>query len=279
MKISSAFFSKVAVYLFIILGVVIFLVPLFFLVIWSSYDNQGIFSFPPKLVPGSNLIENFRMLQVKINVFRALFNSSFITVISVIGQVFFASLAGFAFAKYAFKGKTILFAVLIGTMAIPFQALVVPLYIMMQKLNLGNTYAGVILPTLAPAFAIFLMRQNVKQIVSNELMDAARVDGATEFGIYFRIALPILKPSLAALAVILFLMSWNNFFWPLIILRTQNMLVITVALANMVQPPGSYTTTYGALMLGSSISMIPVLVFFSLFQKHFIRGITAGSFR
>jgi ABC-type glycerol-3-phosphate transport system permease component len=162
-------------------------------------------------------------------------------------------------------------------MTIPFQAIVIPLYIMMVKLHLTNTYASVILPSLAPAFGIFLMRQSIRQILSDELMDAARIDGATEFGIYFRILLPILKPTLAALGMIFVVASWNNFFWPLIILTTRDMLTITVALANIVG--AAYGNPYGALMLGSSISFLPVLIFFIVLQKHFEKGLTVGSFR
>jgi len=275
MKIKSTS-SNIVIYLIIIIGAIIFLFPLYLLIVWSFQSTNEIFSFPPKLIPSSNFIENFNMLQIKMDVYKTIFNSVLITTITVIGQLFFASLAGFAFAKYAFKGKTILFTLLIATMTIPFQATVIPLYIMMQKLNLGNTYASVILPGLTPAFGVFLMRQSIKQIVHDDLIDAGRLDGATEFGIYFRIVLPVLKPTLAALGMIFSLGAWNNFFWPLIILRTPDMLTITVALANIV---GVYERPYGALMLGSFISLLPILILFLFLQKHFIRGLTVGSFR
>jgi lactose/L-arabinose transport system permease protein len=161
-------------------------------------------------------------------------------------------------------------------MAIPFQVVVVPLFVVMQRLNLINTFASVIVPGLAPAFGIFLMRQSIEEALPDELLDAARIDGATEFGIYSKIALPIMKPNLAALAIFFFMGSWNDFFWPLVVLRTQDMFTLPVALSAII---GVYERPYGPVMVGSFISIVPPLVIFLALQKYFMRGLVAGAFK
>ena len=277
MKIrTTPVYLKVATYLIILGGAIVFLLPLYWVIIWSSWDTSNIFTFPPRMIPGPNFVKNFLKLQEKIIIARLAFNSMFIALSHMVGALFFCSLAGFAFAKYKFRGSRVLFYFVLGTMAIPFQVVVVPLFVVMQRLNLINSYASVIVPGLAPAFGIFLMRQSVEEALPDELLDAARIDGATEFGIYSKIALPIMKPNLAALAIFFFMGSWNDFFCPLVVLRTQDMFTLPVALSAII---GVYERPYGPVMVGSFISIVPPLVIFLALQKYFMRGLVAGAFK
>lgn len=204
---------------------------------------------------------------------RYFINSVFIATASTLLALFFCSLGGFAFAKYQFRGKTILFGILLASMMVPFQVLLVPLFGLMYDIGWLNSYNAIIFPFSVGAFGVFLMRQFIVTIPS-ELLDAARIDGCSEFGIYYRIVLPIIKPALGALTIYTFLSSWNGYLWPLIVLRDETKYTLPIGLANLI---GIYRQDYGMLMAGTLLSLLPIVILFLAMQREFVQGITLGS--
>ncbi len=273
---STATLGRALLYLLAIAGGVLFLLPLYWTVIWSTWDVSGIFSFPPKFLPGAFLRDNLSQLDQAIGVGRVTLNSLVVALVSTTGALFFCSLAGFAFAKYRFRGRTALFYLLLATMAIPGQITVVPLFVIMLKLNWINTYQALIVPGLIPAFGIFLMRQSIVEAVPDELLDAARMDGAGELRLFLQIVFPVILPNAAALSILLFAGTWGSLFWPLVAMRTADMFTLPVALASLI---GVYTHPYGSVMVGSLISVLPPLILFLTLQRYFIKGLVAGTFR
>jgi len=257
-------------------GAILFVLPLFWTVIWSTWDTSGIFSFPPKFVPGGIFGKNLTDLGGSLDIWRVTLNSAVVTVVGTTGALFFCSLAGFAFAKYRFPGKTVFFYLLLATLAVPGQITVVPLFVIMLRLGWVNTYQGLIIPGLVPAFGVFLMRQSIEAAVPDEMLDAARIDGARELRIFVRVVLPILLPNLAALAILLFAGSWNNLFWPLVMARTNDMFTLPVALTALL---GQYSHPYGQVMVGSLITIVPPLVLFVALQRYFVKGIVLGAIK
>ncbi len=216
---------------------------------------------------------NYRRLWEAAPYSRYFINSIFISTASTLLTLFFCSLAGYAFAKYRFRGQKILFGILLALMMIPFQVLLVPLFGMMYKIRWLDSYKAIIIPFSVGAFGIFLMRQFIVGIPS-DLIDAARIDDCSEFGIYWRIILPIIKPALGALTIYAFLGSWNSYLWPLIILRDESKYTLPLGLANLV---GVYRQEYGMLMAGTLLSLMPIIILFLAMQREFVQGITLGS--
>ncbi len=251
--------------------------PLVWMVSASFKDTSEIFQFPPTIIPTDITFANYARL-FKDWPFGAWYaNSLGVALISTAAVLFFTSLAGFGFAKYRFRGKGALFFVMLGSTMVPFQLILIPLYIMMSQLHWTNGYMSLIIPFMAPAVGIFLMRQFMGSIPT-ELMESARLDGATEFGIYWRIMLPLARPALAALAVLTFLGSWNSYLWPLSVLRTRENLTLPVGLASMIggvtagsEPP------WGAAMAAASLVTIPIILVFISVQRQYIAGLTAAS--
>lgn len=275
MKHEHTLASKLFLYIILIIGVIISLFPFYWMIVGATNPSSATFSYPPTLLPGNHLVENFNNLTASISIFSALTNSILIAVIFVVLSLFISVAAGYAFAKFKFKGKEIMFAGLLLAMMIPYQATIIPLFQMFSEVGWLNSYAAVIAPQLSYPFAIFLIRQNMKGI-PDSLLEAARIDGAGEFYIFFRLVIPIMKPAMAAVGIFLFTFQWNNFMWPLIVMTTQDNYTLPVALATLV---GVTTTDYGQLMLGTAISVLPILVVFLFLQKHFVSGILGGSIK
>lgn len=267
--------TKILTYLLLSIAVFISLFPFYMMFVSSTHTTGEILSLPPQLKFGSSLISNMKKLNSSINVGRVFFNSLFITLTYTGITLFLASMAGYALSKFNFKGKGIFFTLILITMMIPNQVLLVPLFTMMNKINWANTYKSVIIPGLANAFGIFLMRQNMLSF-PDSLIEAARIDGYGEFSIFFKIVMPIMKPALGALGIYTFMSQWNNFMWPLIILSTKDMYTFPIALASL---DGLQRKDYGVIMLGSTIATIPIMVIFLLFQKQFVSGILGGSIK
>ena len=215
---------------------------------------------------------NYRNLWKTVPYSRYFVNSVFIATASTLLTLFFCSLGGYAFAKYQFRGQKILFGILLASMMVPFQVLLVPLFGLMYDIGWLNSYKAIIIPFSVGAFGVFLMRQFIVTIPS-ELLDAARIDGCSEFGIYYRIVLPIIKPALGALTIYSFLGSWNGYLWPLIILRDEVKYTLPIGLANLV---GIYRQDYGMLMAGTLLSLMPIVILFLAMQREFVQGITLG---
>ncbi len=218
------------------------------------------------------LTSNYRNLWKTVPYNRYFINSVFIATASTLLTLFFCSLGGYAFAKYQFRGQKILFGILLASMMVPFQVLLVPLFGLMYDIGWLNSYKAIIIPFSVGAFGVFLMRQFIVTIPS-ELLDAARIDGCSEFGIYYRIVLPIIKPALGALTIYSFLGSWNGYLWPLIILRDESKYTLPIGLANLV---GIYRQDYGMLMAGTLLSLMPIVILFLAMQREFVQGITLG---
>ena len=216
---------------------------------------------------------NYRNLWKTVPYNRYFVNSVFIATASTLLTLFFCSLGGYAFAKYQFRGQKVLFGILLASMMVPFQVLLVPLFGLMYDIGWLNSYKAIVIPFSVGAFGVFLMRQFIVTIPS-ELLDAARIDGCSEFGIYYRVVLPIIKPALGALTIYSFLGSWNGYLWPLIILRDEAKYTLPIGLANLV---GIYRQDYGMLMAGTLLSLMPIVILFLAMQREFVQGITLGS--
>lgn len=257
-------------------GALLFVVPLWWTLVWSSWDTAEIFRFPPRFLPGPDLWKNLVELQQRVNIERAFLNSLIVTAISMVGALLFCSLAGYAFAKYHFRMRNALFYVLMATMAVPGQVTAIPLFILMVRLGWVDTYQGIIVPGLVPAFGVFLMRMSAQQAIPDELLEAGRIDGASETRIFWRIGLPSLLPHMAALSIFLFSGIWGTLFWPIIVLRSTDMFTLPVALSSII---GAYEQPYDLLLAGSLLSTLPPLILFLLLQRFFVKSLVAGAFR
>lgn len=260
-------------YIFLLTISIIILIPLYWMIVAATIPQSEFFSWPPRLIPGLHFLENFRALQENINFVRSIGNSVIIAVAYTILSLVLCSMAGFAFAKYEFRFKEPLFYFILATLVLPIQLLIIPLFLLMVQLDWTNTYLAVILPWAANPLGIFLMRQNMKAI-PDSLLESARMDGATEFQLYYKIALPTMLPSLAALSIILFLFQWQAFLYPLVILRDPAMYTIPVALAELV---GAQRVYFDQIMVATTLAIIPVFIIFLGLQKYFIKGIISGS--
>jgi len=258
------------------------LIPLTLIIVFPFYwavqasfrKVSEMFSMPALWIHNPTII-NYINLFVETLFPRWFFNSFFISLSFTVLALFFCSLGGYGFAKYEFKGKNILFIFVIASLMFPAWVTVIPLFIWFMKLHLINTYWALIIPGSANAFGIFLMRQYIQGIPS-ELMDSARIDGCSEFQIYYRIILPVIKPAVGALSILFFLNSWNNFIGGLIFLRTEEMFTIPVGLARLMNP---MDPQYGLLMAGSVLSTLPIVIVFIRMQKTFISGLTLGALK
>lgn len=252
----------------------IFLAPLWIMAVFSTHPETAIFSPNPPLWFGGAFMENFRGLQADTNYLRTLFNSTMIATLYTVFSMVLTSMGGYAFAKFEFPGKNWLFGLILATLTIPTFVTIIPQFILVARdLQISNTYWAVILPTLANTIGIFYMRQAF-QTVPSDLLNAARIDGASEGRIFWQIALPIVRPALAALAILLFLASWNDYLWPLIVLTQKDSYTMPVALGTLV---GLTRVSWGGIMVGTAIATIPFLVLFLSLQRHFVAGIAGGA--
>jgi multiple sugar transport system permease protein len=230
-------------------------------------------SSPPPFWPASPTFDNYRKLFAVHGVGRYFLNSTFVAACITAISGAFNAMAGYAFAKLRFRGRERMFQFLLGALVIPAQVAMIPLFALVKQLGLVNTYAGVILPSMATVFGIFLVRQYALSI-PGELLEAARIDGASERRIFTTIVIPILRPVLVTLAILTFLTSWNDFMWPLIVLSDQDLQVLPVALAGLTR---EYVQDNELMMAGAVIAVLPVLALFLVLQRYYIEGILAGS--
>ncbi len=256
----------------LVAGSLVTLAPLFWMVA-SSFMHPGEANrMPPPLWPDQPTLENYRQLFSRLDIWRNFINSTVITVSATVLSVTVTSLAGYALAKLPFQGREGLFRTLASALVIPAQVGMLPLFLLLRALGLVNTYAGVLIPYLASIFGIFLIRQYTLG-VSDELLDAARIEGAGEFAVFRLVALPIIRPILVTLAAFTFLSAWNDFMWPLIVLSDSSKYTLPVALANLV---GEHVQDTELMMAGSVLTILPALVMFLIFQKTYVEGIMSG---
>jgi len=260
-------------HLAMILGALITLAPLLWMVAASFMPVGEANSFPPRLWPSSPTLAHYRYLFARLDLARSFLNSAMIAVLATVLSVLINSMAGYGFAKLPFPGRERLFRGLSAALVIPAQVGMLPLFLMLREMGLINTYAGVLVPYAASVYGIFLVRQYTLGL-PDELLDAARVDGAGELRVFRTVALPVIRPILVTLAAFTFLSAWNDFMWPLIILSDSARYTLPVALAGLV---GEHVQDTELMMAGSVITTLPALLAFLFFQRTYVRGITAGS--
>lgn len=269
-------FNQIILNLLVAVGGIFFLLPFLWMFSASFKTTQEIFSYPPTLIPEAFVLDNYWRLLNNWPFLRWYLNSFVVASLTTLTVLFFSSLAGFGFAKYRFRGQTWLFLLLLGSSMIPFPILLVPLFILVANLGWVNSLAALIIPFMAPAIGIFLMRQFISYIPS-ELIDAARIDGASDFRIYWQVILPLVRPGLATLAILTFLGSWNNFLWPLVVLRSADGMTLPVGMAAMLTGVAAGTAPpYGPAMAASTLVSIPIILVFLALQRHYIAGLTLG---
>jgi lactose/L-arabinose transport system permease protein len=259
-----------------IAGAILFAFPFYFMVVGSTLPADQIFQFPPRLIPGGQLVSNYTKALVETNFLRTLFNSLIYAVVSTFGVLVVATCAGYAFAKYTFPGHDALFYSTLVTLAIPFQLIAIPLFKLLVDFGLVDSFPGLILPALAHPVAVFFMKQNIEQTIIDDMLNSARIDGASETQIFIKIVLPLVRPGLAALAVLMFLLRMNGLFWPLIVMRSDKNEVATVFLAKLHGGPQA-PTPWETMMPAALVATLPVLLVFIFLQKHFVEGLLAGT--
>jgi multiple sugar transport system permease protein len=262
--------AKAVLYLLLGGGLVVMIGPFLWMLVGSFKPEAEIRQDPPTWLPNDPTLANYGTLFDRLDFPTYFTNSAVVAILTTVGNLLFCSAAGYALAKLSFPGKRLLFVVVLGTIMVPSIVTIVPLFVLTSNLGLVNTLAGLILPFLAQAFGVFLMRQFITSI-PNDLLEAARIDGASELRIYARIVLPLCRPALATLGILTFLASWNNFLWPLVSATTEDTYTLPVALA--LYSIGQNRTDYDILLAGSVVVVLPVLLVFVLLQRHFVRGI------
>jgi multiple sugar transport system permease protein len=256
----------------LVIGAVMTAFPLLYMVSASFMPSGTESVYPPPLIPESPTLENYQVLFAKHAAGRYLANSALVATGATLVSLLLNTLAGYAFAKLRFVGRDRVFKVLLGALVIPGQVAMIPLFAIMKQLGLISTYAGVIAPSMAGIFGIFLVRQYALSL-PDELLEAARMDGASEWRIFQSVVVPLLKPILVTLAILTFLATWNDFMWPLIILTDQHLHTLPVALAGLSR---EYVQDNGLMMAGSVVTVVPVLALFLAMQRYYIAGILAG---
>ena len=265
--------SKWLLYTVVTLGFVAVITPFVWMIL-GSFKGQGeLLRVPPTWWPESPTLDNYRSLFGKQSFLRYFFNSAFVAVVITVANVTFSSMVGYALAKLVFRGKKLVFALVMGTLMIPGMVTFVPLFVLVANLGMVDSYPGLILPFLVTPFGVFLMRQFIIGL-PDDLLDAGRIDGAGELRIFRQIILPLCGPALATLGILTFLGSWNNFLWPLVVAQTQNYYTLPVALA-LFSNNQQFIPNYGVLMAGATVVVVPVLIVFLVFQRRFIEGIAS----
>ena len=264
-------------YLFLILVALGSLFPLYWSLVVASHDNSAVSSYPPVLTPGNQLWTNIKRVfnsgEVNVDFWTALLNSTIVATTVTVAVVFFSALAGFAFAKMKFRGERVMMLTIIATMLVPVQLGVIPLYIEMIHLGWVNRLPAVIAPSLVTAFGVFLMRQYIVSAVPNDLIDAARVDGCHTLRTFWHVVLPAVRPAAAVLGLLTFMNTWNDFFWPLIVLSPRNP-TVQVAVSTLAS---GYVEDYALVLTGTFISIVPLLLVFLFLGRQIIGGIMQGA--
>jgi ABC-type glycerol-3-phosphate transport system permease component len=266
--------TSLALYLILIVISVYMIIPFVWMLSTSFKLPQDVFGFPPVLFSERSTLINYQFLFQEKQLLLIVWNTFFVAMSATLLSLFFCSLGGYGFAKFNFPGRTILFSFLLATMVIPAAVTMVPSFVIMRSFGWYNTFLPLIIPGAANAFGIFFMRQYISSI-NDELLDAARIDGASEFGIYRRIILPIITPGLSSLGLIFFMASWNNYLGPLIWLKSPDKFTLPLAIFQFGGAVG--LTNFNGQMAMSVISIIPLLFIFLVFQRQFVEGITAGA--
>jgi multiple sugar transport system permease protein len=265
--------QTVLLHVALVAGAIVALLPIVWMIAASFMPTGEATTLPPKFIPTSPTIEHYRAVFTRLDMGRYLLNSTLVALLVTGTSLVINAMAGYAFAKLRFRGRDVTFRVLTAGLMLPVQVVMLPLFLIFKQLGLINTYWGVIIPSMASIFAIFLIRQYATAI-PDDLLDAARIDGASEARIFRAVVLPVIVPILATLAIWTFLTTWNDFMWPLIVLSDERRYTLPVALANLL---GEHVQDVELMMAGSVLTIMPVLAVFLFLQRYYIRGIMAGS--
>jgi len=274
MQINTDRLAPRAAYLLVAVGAVVMLLPFYFMFVFASHSRTEIFNLPPPLFFGSDFLLNLDILTTKIPFWRSLGWSLYVALASTGLTLLFCSMGGYAFAMFEFRFKQPLFLLVMGTMLLPSFLGMIPSFMIMDAFGWIDQPRALYIPGAASAFGIFMMRQFVTSSIPRDLIEAARMDGCGELGIYWRIVVPLLKPAMGTLGLITFIASWNNFIGPLIVMRSPEMYTLPLALRSMQSP---VNTEWGAVMAGSAIATLPLLVLFAISSRRLIDGLTAGA--
>ncbi|MFF0448923.1 carbohydrate ABC transporter permease [Streptomyces sp. NPDC004609] len=272
----TARMKKPATYLLLGTGLVLMAAPFLWMALSAFKTKPELAASPPVWIPTEWTLANFRELLDLLDLPTYFLNSTIVATLVTVSNLLFCSMLGYALAKLNFAGRGKVFGLVLGALMVPGNLMLLPLFVLMSKMQLIDSYAGLVLPFAAGAFGVFLMRQFMLS-VPDELLEAARLDGAGEWYIFWRIVMPLVKPALATLAILTFLQSWNNFVWPLIATNDPDKYTLPVALATFATDPNRANGANGVLMAGSFLVVLPVLLVFAVLQRHFTQGIaTAG---
>jgi multiple sugar transport system permease protein len=274
MMIKTERMAPLAAYLLVGVGSLLMLAPFYFMFVFATHSRTEIFNLPPPLFFGNEFFNNLALLTSKIPFWRSLGWSLYVALASTGLTLLFCSMGGYAFALFEFRFKKPLFMLVMGTMLIPSFLGMIPTFMIMDAFGWIDQPRALYIPGAASAFGIFMMRQFVASAIPRDLIEAARMDGCSELGIYWRIVLPLLSPAMGTLGLITFIASWNNFIGPLIVMRSPEMYTLPLALRSMQSP---VNTEWGAVMAGAAIATLPLLVLFAISSRRLIDGLTAGA--
>lgn len=267
--------GKGLLYALLIMCALFMIIPFLWMISTSLKTSQYVLSMPPRFLPQSFNPENYVRLAKIYPIGRMIFNSLFVAILTTVGQIIIGSMAAYVFARIEFKGRNIIFLLYIATLMIPFQVTITPLFILMRYLRWINTYQGLIMPGVFSAFGVFLLRQSLLTL-PRDLEEATFIDGGTHFTVYWYVSLPLIKPALATLAVLSFMEAWNNFLWPLFVVRDEKLMTLPVGLATL---HGRYLTEWNLVMAGTVITVFPMLIVFLFAQKYFVRGVALSGIK
>jgi lactose/L-arabinose transport system permease protein len=275
-KSTGVLIRTIALHLFLTPLAIVWLFPLWMMLVFSTMPDRAIFSPNVELIPSTQFVENFWNLQADTDFVGAIARSVGVALVYTLASVMLTSMAGWALVRYSFLGKTAVIAVILGTITLPYFVVVIPQFIMVARdFKLANTWIALIVPPLFNSLGVLFMRQSFSMMPA-ELFDAARVEGVKEWRIFLFVGMPLARPTLAALSIILFLFSWNNYLWPLLISSRPGAMTAPVALGTLI---GLTKVSWGGIMAGAMLMTAPMLVFFLLLQRHFIAGISTGAIK
>jgi multiple sugar transport system permease protein len=259
----------------LIITSIMMIVPFYWSLATSLKLEQNVFSSPPQWIPNPATLENYIQVLTRIPFLRYFGNSVFVALVTTFGHVFFDTLAAYAFAKLKFPGRDQIFFIMLLALMVPFQVNLIPMYRIMATLHWTNSYLALIIPNLTSIFGIFLMRQFLMTI-PNELLDAARIDGCSEFGVFRKVVLPLALPGIATLIIFTFMGTWNDFLWPRIVTSSEKLFTLPVGLATLQM---KNTSNEAQIMAGTVLTALPMIIVFLFMQRQFIEGMTAGALK
>ncbi|MEJ3719593.1 carbohydrate ABC transporter permease [Paenibacillus polymyxa] len=268
--------KSIVLYAGLLVGIILSMFPFYWLIVMATRTTSDIYRFPPQLWFGSHFLDNITRVLQQIDFAGAFFNTLFVASSVTLLVLFFDSLAGFAFAKFDFPGKKVLFVILLATMMVPSQLSLVPSFVMMASFGWVGTFKALIIPGMVNAFGIFWIRQYAEESIPKELLDAGRMDGCSFFRLYWNVALPILRPAFAFLGAFTFIGAWNDYLWPLIVLTDERKFTLQIALSQL---NGIYNTDYAMVIAGTLLAVLPLIILFLFISRQFISDLAAGAIK